>query len=139
MIVDTSALVAILNEEADAVRLSTLLGGIKRVIVPPHVVLEASMVLLRLKGWDSQPRLDRYLAELGAVILPFTREHAEAAREAFRAYGKGRHPAALNFGDCMSYAVAKVEGLPLLWVGEDFGRTDAVGASGAHPAHRSTF
>jgi ribonuclease VapC len=68
--------------------------------------------------------LDEVVARLGAESHPFTPAHLALAREAFLRFGKGRHPAALNFGDCMSYAVARVEGLPLLWVGEDFGRTD---------------
>jgi ribonuclease VapC len=69
-------------------------------------------------------RLDAFLAEAEIETLPFTAAHATAARDAFLRYGKGRHPAGLNFGDCMSYAVAKMEGRPLLFKGDDFRQTD---------------
>jgi len=64
------------------------------------------------------------LRSIGAEIVPFGEEHYEAAVSAFLRYGKGRHPAGLNFGDCMSYALARVSGLPLLYIGDDFSKTD---------------
>jgi ribonuclease VapC len=124
MIVDSSALVAILLVEAEAVRLSHKLAAAERVIVPAHVLLEAGMVLGSRLGREGLDRLDRYVAELGPEVLAFTEAHARLARAAFLAFGKGLHPAGLNFGDCMSYAVAKAEGMPLLFVGDDFARTD---------------
>ena len=128
MILETSALVAILTAEAEAAALSQRLALAARVVVPAHVVLEASMVLVGRKTPEEIADLDAYLARIGAEIVPFGAAHAWAARDAFLRYGKGRHPAALNFGDCMSYAVARVEGLPLLFVGGDFGRTDVARA-----------
>jgi len=68
------------------------------------------------------------LRSIGAEIVPFTEEHYDAAVSAFLRYGKGRHPAGLNFGDCMSYAFARVSGLPLLYVGTDFSKTDITAA-----------
>lgn len=128
MILDSSALVAILRSEADGPRLTGLVTAATRIVVPVHVLLEASMVLAGRLGPKAVEVIDAYLLEIEAEILPFTAAHAEAARQAFLTYGKGRHPAGLNFGDCMSYAVARVEGLPLLYVGNDFAQTDIAAA-----------
>lgn len=128
MILETSALVAILRRESDAPRLTLRISEAVRIVVPAPVLLEASMVMAGQVGPEGLALIDAYLARIAAEVLPFTATHAAAARDAFLRYGKGRHPAALNFGDCMSYAVAKVEGLPLLYVGDDFGRTDLVAA-----------
>lgn len=128
MILETSALVAILTDEEGAAALSRRLADAGRVIVPAHVLLEASMVLVGRKTPEEIADLDAYLARIHAEVLPFTAAHARGAREAFLRYGKGRHPAGLNFGDCMSYAVAQVERLPLLYVGDDFARTDITAA-----------
>ena len=68
--------------------------------------------------------LDELLLDIGAEIVDFTAAHVDAATDAFLRYGKGRHPAALNYGDCMAYAIARVAGCPLLYKGEDFARTD---------------
>jgi ribonuclease VapC len=65
-----------------------------------------------------------FLRRLEAEVVPFNQEHLDAAATAFIRFGRGRHPAALNFGDCMTYAIASVAGMPLLFAGEDFGRTD---------------
>lgn len=135
MIVDSSAIVAVLRHEPAAARLLGAMLDAEVVGVPSACYLEVCMVIAGQKGPDSQPQVDRFLARLGASILPFTEAHARAAAAAFLRYGKGRHPAALNFGDCMTYAVAKGEGAPLLFVGDDFGRTDvaAVGSGGESP------
>ncbi len=73
---------------------------------------------------DARPRVTELLRRAGAEVIPFTEEHYEVALDAFLRYGKGRHPAALNFGDCLAYAVARLSGLPLLYVGDDFSKTD---------------
>lgn len=86
------------------------------------------MVIAGRKGPDSRPEIDALLDQLRARVTPLTDAHARLAADAFLRYGKGRHPAGLNFGDCMAYAVAKSEGAPLLFVGEDFARTDVVAA-----------
>ena len=82
------------------------------------------MVLSGRLQRDARPTLYGLLRNMGAEIVPFTEEHYEAALSAFLRYGKGRHPAGLNFGDCMSYAFARVSGLPLLYTGGDFSKTD---------------
>jgi ribonuclease VapC len=75
------------------------------------------------------PALDALIATLGIDLVPVTVQHAQLARRAYHTYGKGRHPAGLNFGDCFAYALAKVTGLPLLFKGDDVGRTDVQGVS----------
>lgn len=73
---------------------------------------------------DGAALVDQFLAEIQAVVVPFARNHVSIFFEAFRRYGKGRHPARLNMGDCFTYAVAKAAGMRVLYVGEDFGQTD---------------
>jgi ribonuclease VapC len=82
------------------------------------------MVLSARTGRDARGEIARSLRRLQILVIPFTEEHFEVAADAFHRYGKGRHPAALNFGDCMSYAVAAVGGFPLLYTGNDFAQTD---------------
>jgi len=82
------------------------------------------MVLSARTRQDARMEIARSLRRLQIQVIPFTEEHFDAAAEAFLRYGKGRHPAALNFGDCMSYAVAALSGLPLLYTGNDFAQTD---------------
>jgi ribonuclease VapC len=85
---------------------------------------EAGVVLAARLEQDSRPLLSRLVEELELVVVPFGARHAREARDAYLRFGKGRHPAALNFGDCISYAVARVAGRSLLFVGDDFRRTD---------------
>ena len=127
IVLETSALVAMVAREPGSERLLAVAAA-EGAALPAHCLLEAHMVLASRFPPGMIATLDAVVARLAPVVLPFDARHADAAREAYLRYGKGRHPAALNFGDCMSYAVAKVEGLPLLWVGDDFGRTDAVPA-----------
>ena len=129
MIIDSSALVAILVKEPEALLLTTAIvrSPIRR--VPSSCFLEASMVLLARQGDDGVRDLDLYIARSRMEIVPFTESQARLARDAFKRYGKGRHPAKLNFGDCMSYALAKETGEDLLFKGTDFGQTDIAVAS----------
>jgi ribonuclease VapC len=124
MIVDSSALVAILQNEPEALRLTTAIaeGAICR--LPASCLLETSMLLLGRRSEDAVRDLDLYVARRGMEIAPFTESQAGLAREAFRRFGKGRHPARLNFGDCMAYALAKETGEELLFKGTDFAQTD---------------
>lgn len=87
-------------------------------------MLETTMVLTARLGQDARPLLAAFLRRLGAEVVAFNEEHLDAATTAFLRFGRGRHPAGLNFGDCMSYAVASVANLPLLFIGDDFPRTD---------------
>jgi len=91
--------------------------------------LEASMVMIGRHGIEGGTRLDRLLREIAATIVPFDEHQADIARDAFVRYGKGRHPAGLNFGDCAAYALAMAEAEPLLFKGTDFGATDVQVAS----------
>ena len=82
------------------------------------------MVLTARLGQDARPLLSAFLRRLNAEVIAFNEEHLDAATAAFLRFGRRRHPAGLNFGDCMSYAVASVANLPLLFIGDDFSRTD---------------
>jgi ribonuclease VapC len=120
---DTSALVAIVLGEADAERYLTSMRD-EAVILSAVSQVEAAIVVEARQGPDAardlQLLLDATVAELVAVDVA----HARAATAAWRRFGRGRHPAALNFGDCFAYATARLAGTPLLFKGEDFSRTD---------------
>ena len=95
--------------------------------------VELSCVVEGRKGEAGRERLDRFFAMTGAEIVGVTAQQADIAIGAFRRFGKGRHPAGLNIGDCFAYALAKATGHPLLFKGEDFGRTDVAVAIHAQP------
>ena len=124
MIVDSSAFVAIAKGENEQVRLIRALGHASVVRVAAPTWFETSLVLTRMMG----PRLEVFLAgiqrQFAVQFVPFSVEHVEVAMDAWRRYGKGNHPAKLNFGDCISYATAQLAGEPLLFVGNDFTQTD---------------
>ena len=128
MVVDSSALVSILLQEPEHRRLFDKAANAELTIVGAPVALETVMVLSGRSDKDPRSLLASLLRTMAAEIVPFTEEHYEAAVSAFLRYGKGRHPAALNFGDCMSYALARVSGLPLLYTGNDFSKTDITAA-----------
>jgi ribonuclease VapC len=124
VVVDSSALVSILLEEQGHKRLFEKASSAKVTIVGSPLALETVMVVSGRMDKDPRSLLDGLLRILDAEIVAFTEDHFEAAVDAFLRYGKGRHPAGLNFGDCMSYAFARVSGLPLLYTGTDFSKTD---------------
>jgi ribonuclease VapC len=130
--VDTSALVAMLAAESDAPKLAAKLEADEERICAGHVILEASMrlaALLDLTPTAADSVVTRLLREAGIAIVPITEEIAHAAVSAFERYGKGRKSQArLNFGDCLSYACAKVHGARLLFKGNDFVHTDVARA-----------
>jgi ribonuclease VapC len=124
IVIDTSALIAIfrLEPEADAL-LKAIVAAEKRSISALSL-LETSMVMSgRVESGPFGP-LDEFLLEAGIEIVPFDTEQARLAREAFLRFGKGRHKAGLNLGDCASYAAAKARAAPLLYKGDDFSHTD---------------
>jgi ribonuclease VapC len=124
MVIDSSALVAIMTGEAAANALiDSILADPVRMIAAP-TVLETSIVLERRSGQELVAIFDEFLRDIRASIEPFEREHLTAARAAYHRFGKGRHPAALDFGDCFSYALAIVADEPLLFCGGDFALTD---------------
>ncbi len=124
MIVDTSAVVAILFREAGHDALLTTLAGARHPGIGAPTLVETGIVVSSRLKVDARGLLARFLAESAVVVVPFGEAHTSAAIDAWLRFGKGRHPAALNLGDCNSYAVAKVAGEPLLYVGDDFAKTD---------------
>ncbi|MBM3728291.1 MAG: type II toxin-antitoxin system VapC family toxin [Acidobacteria bacterium] len=128
MVLDSSAIVAVHLKEPGYERFIEAIDSAEVVVIGAPTVLEAAMVLSSKLGRDARPILQRFLRGIGAEVVAFNEQHSEAATAAFLRYGRGRHPAALNFGDCMSYAVASVAGMPLLFTGEDFSQTDVARA-----------
>jgi ribonuclease VapC len=126
MIVDTSAIIAVLKEETEAprfLRALTISTEPKRISAANY--LEAGVVVDANRNPVLSRRLDDLVVQTEIEVEPVTREQAEIARAAYRDFGKGSgHPAGLNFGDCFAYALAKSMGEPLLFKGDDFSRTD---------------
>ena len=113
----------VLQEPGHESLVQTILEAGEVMLAAPSLA-EAMLVLERREGSEGVRVLEGLLLRFDARVLPFDAAQARLAHEAFREYGKGRHPAALNFGDCLSYAAAKGSGARLLYVGEDFARTD---------------
>ncbi|MYA87087.1 MAG: type II toxin-antitoxin system VapC family toxin [Boseongicola sp. SB0662_bin_57] len=133
MIVDSSALLAILNREPDASHYEEAILNAATCSMSVANVLETSIVVESRGGAQAGHELNAFL-EVGEIRqAPVTAEHMETARQAWRRFGKGRHPAALNFGDCFAYALAQVTAEPLLYKGNDFAHTDIPAA--IPPAH----
>ena len=124
MIVDSSAVIAILLKEPGYERVRDRLAASERVGIGAPTVVESSLVLCSRLGHAGKTLLARFLQEAEIEVVEFTADHWTVAADGFVAYGKGRHRAALNFGDCMTYAVAKFAGEPLLCLGDDFPATD---------------
>lgn len=129
MIVDTSALVAILKEEPDADVYKRALAISDSTSMSAANFVEVAMVVDGRRDPVASHQLDNLITYTGIRIAPVDEAVARRARQAFRDYGKGSgHPAKLNFGDCFSYALASVTGQPLLFKGDDFGHTDITSA-----------
>jgi len=124
MVIDSSALIALLQSESDSDRLLETLEKHPERHVSAATVLETSIVLTARFGEAADRELDVLLHAAGVDIASVTAEQTELARAAWKQYGKGRHAAALNFGDCFSYALAQSLGQPLLFTGGDFSQTD---------------
>jgi ribonuclease VapC len=124
MVVDTSALAAILLREPDAREFDRVLATASVRLMSAVTRVEISMVIEGRKRDGGRADLDALLREVPLEVAAVTPQQAEIAIEAFRRYGKGRHPAHLNIGDCFAYALAKATGLPLLFKGGDFALTD---------------
>jgi len=123
MTLDTSAVLAVMRNEPERVTFATLIADAPRKLMSAVSVLEAAMVLEGRFGEEAGADLDVFLRRAGVEIVPFEAEQLSIARTAFRCYGKGRHRAALNFGDCAAYALAEWSGEPLLFKGSDFSAT----------------
>jgi ribonuclease VapC len=125
VIVDTSALVAILRDEPDAKIFAMAIAGADRRRLSVANYVETAIVIDGSRNPIASRHFDDLLREAEIVIEPVTEEQAKIAREAYRDFGRGSgHPAGLNFGDCFAYALAKVLREPLLFKGGDFGHTD---------------
>ncbi|MGA2403453.1 MAG: type II toxin-antitoxin system VapC family toxin [Syntrophobacteraceae bacterium] len=124
MVIDTSALVAILLGEPEAETFALAIAGDPKRLISAFTAIETGIVIETKKGESGGRELDLLLHQARIVIVPVTAEQFEIARSAWRKYGRGRHPAGLNIGDCCSYALAKCAGEPLLFEGNDFPQTD---------------
>jgi ribonuclease VapC len=124
MVIDSSALVAIVLAEPEASQFRIAVPKATIRIISAASALEAAIVVESRRGEQAGRDLDQVLAEGDIRIVPVTIEQITVARRAYRQYGRGRHKAGLDFGDCFSYALAKVSDEPLLYKGNDFGLTD---------------
>jgi ribonuclease VapC len=124
MVIDTSAIVASLRSEPEAAALEKAVVANHIRLVPATCVLEARMVLVSRRGEHALAEIDLWLARIEADIVPVDAHLVNVATQAWLTYGKGRHPAALNFADCFSYALAKRADEPLLFIGKHFSQTD---------------
>jgi ribonuclease VapC len=124
MVIDSSAIIAILRNEPEGsiFKRAIVLADVR--LLSAMTKLESAMVAIGLGEIAGATELDRLLAELMVTIVPFDDHQADIARDAFVRFGKGRHPAGLNFGDCAAYALSVAEAEPLLFKGTDFGATD---------------
>jgi ribonuclease VapC len=128
MVLDTSAILAILFKEPERDAFATALADAGQRLVSAVNALESAVVVSARKGPPGARELDLLLHHAGVVVVSFTEDHLRLAREAWERYGKGRDPAALNLGDCCAYALSRHSGEPLLFKGDDFSHTDVVPA-----------
>jgi ribonuclease VapC len=133
MVLDTSAILAILQDEPERRKFNEAIEAAETRSLSTASFDECSMILESRFGSDAVRDLDLFLAKAQITLVPVDADQADLARRAFREYGKGRHPAGLNFGDCFSYALARALDEPLLFKGNDFIKTNV----GCHPASAS--
>ena len=124
MIIDSSAVVAITLHEPSFDRLISLLREAASIGVGPATLVETGIVLQERLGPPAVETLERFILRFGVVVVPLAEMHWPSALDAWNRFGRGRHPARLNFGDCLAYATARLAGEPLLCTGNDFPRTD---------------
>jgi ribonuclease VapC len=124
MVIDTSAVIAILNDEPERRAFNEAIEKSNVCMMSAATFVEVSMVIENKRGPDGLRDFDTLIATARIVIVPVDERQARVARDAFRRYGKGRHPAALNYGDCFTYALADVKRSPVLFKGGDFLQTD---------------
>jgi ribonuclease VapC len=129
VVLDTSSIVALVLKEPGYERVALLIDQAEEVRIAAPSVLEAGMVLSSRMRHDARPGIQVLLRQIRATVVPFDEDHAWAATGAFLRFGRGRHIAALNFGDCIAYALASLTGQPLLYVGDDFSKTDIAAAA----------
>jgi ribonuclease VapC len=128
MVIDTSALVAILGDEPERHAFATAIEEADARLLSTASLVEVSLVIATRHGREGLRDLDQLVARAALELVAVDADQAEEARRGFLRYGKGRHAAGLNFGDCFSYALARITGQPLLFKGADFARTDVAAA-----------
>jgi ribonuclease VapC len=124
MVIDTSALIAILGDEPERAAFTRKIAEAPVRLASTGSYLESAIVVDARYGEEGLRDLNLLMSTAGVELVPFDAEQATLARQAYSTYGKGRHEASLNFGDCFAYALAKASGQPLLFKGSDFSKTD---------------
>lgn len=124
MILDSSAVVAVALREPGHARVLGAMGSAATLGIGAPTLVETTIVLSARLGRDARGLVSRFLIEGDVAVVPFTDAHFGVAVAAWLRYGRGRHPARLNLGDCLAYATARIAGEPLLFTGDDFARTD---------------
>ncbi len=124
MVIDTSALLAILQDEPERRSFNEAIEAAEPLVMSVANYVEASIVIESRHGAEGLRELDRFIDCAGIDLAGVDAEQGRVARDAFSRFGKGRHPAALNFGDCFAYALARMLAQPLLYKGDDFSKTD---------------
>jgi ribonuclease VapC len=124
VILDSSAVVAVLKREPPQVEVAEKLANASVVAIGTPTLFETDMVAIGALGGRGRAAIAQFLEGFEVEVIPFGVDHWQVAAEAFMRFGKGRHPAALNYGDCMTYATALIAKEPLLYVGNDFAQTD---------------
>ena len=128
MVLDTSALLAVYFSEPDSERFEAAIVGAPESFISAGTLLEAGIVVEARRGEAGSVELDRLLLKLGVTTVPVDAEQVDVGRVAVRTYGKGRHPASLNHGDCFAYALAITTNDRLLFKGDAFSKTDVIDA-----------
>ena len=134
MVIDTSALLAILQDEPERRAFNEAIEAAASRAMSVATFVEVSIVIEARRGAAGLRELDRFIDRAGIELVSVDREQGQVARDAFTRFGKGRHPAGLNFGDCFAYALARVLGEPLLYKGDDFPHTNIAAFMPAPPA-----
>lgn len=124
MTLDSSAIVALLREEPGHEELERKMLEAETLVIGAPTLFETEIVVVRRGGQRGEAAVSDFREKFDLVVIPFDEEHSDVAAKAFDRFGKGRHPAALNYGDCMTYATARLAEQPLLFKGDDFARTD---------------
>ena len=128
MILDSSAIVSVLFEEDGHGRVADALDTANLLAIGAPTLFETGMVAVGAFDLHGRALVSQFLERWNVLVTPFEARHWQVAADAFVRYGKGRHPARLNYGDCMTYATARLAEMPLLFVGKDFAKTDLVAA-----------
>jgi ribonuclease VapC len=124
LILDSSAVVSVILEEEGHARLVGAMAEADNLAIGAPTLLETGMVMIGSIDLHGRALVSQFLEQNRVIVIPFDGRHWSVAAEAFIRYGKGRHPAALNYGDCMTYATARLADHPLLFTGDDFAKTD---------------